>query len=227
MYYSCKQEKETKKVEIEPDKHTIWLMEHDTILEKNNPISLDLSKHQLFIDTTRNSQFYDRVINFKPTQMDSNALSYYKDEISKKYKLNKIDLKSFPKRWTTLKKLNDKFVIYDPCNGQTPSYEINENSVYFFHQIEPDADLIFRLKKLNQNEIELELRTITLKSKTEKAELSIKPTQIKNVFELTYNLGDIIIKEFVTPNNKVSEFDLIVNHSPKAMRMEFKGFDKE
>ena len=36
----------------------------DTIVERNTPSSLDLSKHQIFIDTTRNSIFYKNIKNW-------------------------------------------------------------------------------------------------------------------------------------------------------------------
>ena len=224
---SCKQKTESKQAEIKTTEIPAWKIDLDTILERNNPQSLDLSKHQLFIDTTRNSEIYERVINWKPNKMDIDAISYYEKEISKKNKSKKIYLKGFPRHWISLKKLNDEFVIYEPCDGNTPSFEINESSVIFFHQLETDADLISELIKLRGDEIVLELRTIPQKTESEKAELSIKPTDFKNVYELIYSFDDVVNKQFVTPNKKVSEFDIIVNHCPTMKRGEFKGFDKE
>ena len=224
---SCKQKTEPKKTENKSTEIPVWKIDLDTILEKNNPKNLDLSKHQLYIDTTRNSEIYNKLSNWKLNRNDNDAISYYEKEISKKHKLIKIDLKDFPRHWISLKKLNNEFVIYEPCDGQTPSYSINETSVVFVHQLEGDADLISEIKNLGENEISLELRTIPQKTESEKAELTIKPTEFKNVYELTYSFDDIINKQFVTPNEKVSEFDIIVNHCPTRKRMEFNGFDKE
>tara|TARA_R110002126_G_scaffold259518_1_gene402473 strand:- start:2062 stop:2781 length:720 start_codon:yes stop_codon:yes gene_type:complete len=224
---SCKQRKESKQVENKLAEIPAWKIDLDTILERNNPKSLDLTKHQLFIDTTRNSENYEKVINWKPNRMDNDAISYYEKEISKKHKKKKVYLKGFPRYWISLKKLNNEFVIYEPCDGNTPSYEFNENSVLFYHQIETDADLVSELKKLRENEIALELNTIPQKTKSEKAELTIKPTEFKNVYELTYSFDKVVSKQFVTPKNNVSEFDIIVNNCPKMKRREFKGFDKD
>jgi len=224
---SCKQKKEPKQAENKPTEIPAWKIDLDTILERNNPKSLDLTKHQLFIDTTRNSEIYEKVINWKPNRMDNDAISYYEKEISKKHKPKKVYLKGFPRHWISLKKLNNEFVIYEPCDGNTPSYEINENSVLFFHQLEADADLISELKKLRENEIALELNTIPQKTKSEKAELTIKPTEFKNVYELAYSFDKVVSKQYVTPNDKVSEFDIIVNNCPTMKRMEFNGFDKD
>jgi len=220
---SCKQKTKPEKAENKPTEIPAWKVDLDTILEKNNPKNLDLSKHQLFIDTTRNSETFKRLINWKPNRMDNDAISYHEKEIAKKHKPIKIDLKEFPRHWISLKKLNNEFVIYEPCDGNTTAFEINESSVLFFYQLEPDADLISELRKITKNEIELELRTIPQKTETEKTELTIKPTEFENVYLLTYSFGEW----YVTPKEKVSEFDIVVNHCPTMKRMEFKGFDKK
>ena len=56
------------------------------------------------------------------------------------------------------------------------------------------------------------------KSESEKAQLTIKPTEFKNVYELTYSYDDVVNKQFVTPTEKVSSFDITVNHCPKTKR---------
>lgn len=223
---SCKQKVEPKQKENKPTEIPAWKIGLDTILEKNNPKNLDLSKHQLFIDTTRNSETYKKLINWKPNRTDNDAISYYEKEIAKKHKPIKIDLKGFPRHWISLKKLNNEFVIYEPCDGNTTVYEINESSVLFFYQLESDADLISELMKITENEIALELRTVPQKTESEKTKLTIKPTEFKNIYELTYSYGDVIKKQFITSIEKVSEFDIVVNHCPTTKRMEFNEFDK-
>ena len=209
-------------MENKPTKIPAWKIDLDTILERNNPKNLDLSKHQLFIDTTRTSEFYQKYSNWKPHKLDNDAVSYHINEISKKHKSKKIEYGNFPKQWVSLKKMNNEFVVYEPCDGTTTSFELTENSVIFYYQIEPDADLISELKKLTDNTLELELRTVPQKIESEKTKLSITPTEFKNVYLLKYSFGEW----FVTPRDKVAEFDLIVNHCPTTKRMEFKGFDK-
>ena len=207
----------------EENKIPAWQVDLDTILEKNNPKNLDLSKHQLFIDTTRNSETFEKLMNWKPNRMDNDAISYHEKEIAKKHKPIKIDLKDFPRHWISLKKLNNEFVIYEPCDGNTIAFEINESSILFFYQLEPDADLISNLKKITENEISLELRTIPQKMESETTELTIKPTEFENVYSLKYSFGEW----YVTPTDKVREFDIVVNHCPTIKRSEFNGFDKD
>ncbi|KAA1241005.1 hypothetical protein [Aquimarina sp. RZ0] len=198
----------------------------DTILEKNNPKNLDLLRHQLFRDTTRNSEFYAKYFNRRQIKFENDAISYYINEISKKHKLKKIKLGDFPKQWISLKKINNEFVIYDPCDGNTTYYEIRDNSVIFHYQLEPDADAIDNLIMLNKNGLELELWTISQKTRSEKSKLTITPTEFTNVYLLTYTFDDVINKQFVTPKNKIAEFDLIVNHCPISKVSEYRGFDK-
>ena len=124
----------------------IWTQFSKGITPKN----LDFSKHQLFIDTTRNSETYEKLTNWEPNRMDNDAISYYEKEIAKKHRPIKINLKDFPRNWISLKKLNNEFVVYKPCDGNTTAFEINESSVLFFYQIEPDADLISAVKKLQK-----------------------------------------------------------------------------
>jgi hypothetical protein len=220
---SCKEKTKPEKAVNKPAKIAAWKIDLDTILEKNNPKNLDLSKHQMFIDTTRNSENFEKLANWKPNRLDNDAIAYHEKEIAKKHKQIKIDLKQFPKHWISLKKLNNEFVIYEPCDGNTTAFEINESSVLFFYQLESDADLISELRKITENEIELELRTVTQKAETEKTQLTIKPTEFENVYLLTYSFGEW----YVTPKERVSEFDIVVNHCPTTKRMEFNGFDKE
>ncbi|MDT0554352.1 hypothetical protein, partial [Urechidicola vernalis] len=222
ILFSCKQKTEPKKAENKPTEIPAWKIDLDTILERNNPKNLDLSKHQLFIDTTKTSEFYQKYSNWKPHKLDNDVVSYHINEIAKKHKSKKIEYGNFPKQWVSLKKINNEFVIYEPCDGTTTSFELTENSVIFYYQIEPDADLISELKKLTDNTVELELRTVPQKIESEKTKLSITPTEFKNIYLLKYSFGEW----FVTPRDKVVEFDLIVNHCPTTKRMEFKGFDK-
>ncbi|AFM04725.1 hypothetical protein Fleli_2353 [Bernardetia litoralis DSM 6794] len=203
----------------------IWKIGQDSILEKNNPQNLDLTKHQLFIDTTRNSDFYKAYFDWKPNFSDKGGTEYYLKEISKKYKPKKISLGNFPKTWISLKRLNNEFVIYDKCDGISPRYFIDKSSVNFY-AIESDSDMIYKLINISKDEIEIELRTIPLKSKTEKAIFSIGKTEYKNVFLLKYIYDDREYKELVTPLERVSEFDLVVNNCVRTKRMEFQGFDK-
>lgn len=203
----------------------LWEIDQDTVLEKNSPQNLDLTRHQLFMDTTRNSIFYKSYINWVPHEFYKQATEYYIEEISKKYKPKDIRIGDFPKTWITLEKLNNEFVVYDKCDGTTTRYFIDKNSVNLY-AMEADSDIIHSLKKLTDTEIEIELRTIPQKSKSEKGLLSIKKTGFDYIYLLTIDYGEWKSRALVTPLKHVDKFDLVVNNCVKMKRMEFNGFDE-
>lgn len=203
----------------------IWKLGQDSILEKNDPKNLDLTKHQLFIDTTRNSKFYKSYFNWNPHKFDKQATEYYIKEISKKHKPKNISIVNFPDTWITLEKLNNEFVVYDKCDGISTRYFIDKNSVNLYN-IEADADVIHSLKKLTDTGIEIEIRTIPQKSNSEKGVFSIRKTKYEYVYLLTRDYGDWKSKSLVTPLKDIDKFDLVVNNCVQTKRMEFRGFDK-
>lgn len=203
----------------------IWKIDQDTILEKNNPKNLDLNKHQLFIDTTRTSSFYKAYFKWKPHEFDIQAIEYYSKEISKKHKPKNISIGDFPSAWITLKMLNNEFVLYDACDGISTRYLIGKKLISSYN-IEADTDLIHKLKKVNDTEIEIEFRTIPQKSKSERGLFSIKKTNHDYVYTLTIDYGEWQSKSLVTPLKHVDKFDLVVNHCVKTKRLEYQGFDK-
>ena len=89
----------------------------DTVLERNSPTALDLAESQLFIDTSRNSYFYKNIARFQPTSEDQEVVKYYIDEIKTDFPLPPVELSSFPKRWVSLRKLNNEFMLYHRCEG--------------------------------------------------------------------------------------------------------------
>ncbi|GLB47989.1 hypothetical protein Y10_03570 [Neptunitalea sp. Y10] len=52
--------------------------------------------------------------------------------------------------------------------------------------------------------------------------MTIQPTAYKNVYVLDYNSR----KWFATPTEKVSKFNMVINHCPTVKIVEFTGFDK-
>lgn len=80
-------------------------IEVDTILEENSPNNLNLEKHQLFIDTTSNSNYHK-------------LLSRWKNEGYKS--------------WTVIRKLdNNQFVIYDRSDGMDPIIQFNNKELIY------------------------------------------------------------------------------------------------
>lgn len=198
----------------------------DTILERNNPKSLDLSKHQIFIDTTRNSKFYNDLKSWSESKWDRQSINSSLKEINKYFQPKKIDLKNFPAHFITLRKLNGQFVLYDRCDGIDPRFEIRDTAFIFYGPLESNVESISRMISLTDNSIELELRTLQSKANNQKAKLKIEKIE-EFIYKLTYKNQTFVRTEYVTVIDGIEKFDLIVNNCTTMKMMEFDGFDKK
>ena len=222
------QSESTSKIDSAADRPRTLLeeSEEDTILERNDPNLLDLSKHQVFIDTTRNSTFYESVKQWSESKWDKQSINSSLNAINKDFKPKHIDLKDFPSHFITLRKLNDQFVLYDRCDGIDPRFEIRDTAFIFYGPLESDAESISKMISLTDNSIELELRTFQAKSNDQKSRLTIEKID-DFIYKLTYKNQTFDRVEYLTTINGIEKFDLVVNNCPTMKMMEFDGFDEE
>ena len=201
-------------------------LKRNTVLVKYDPKSLDLSKNIIFIDTTRNSIFYKDLKKWSESKLDKKTINSSLKAINKDFKPKKINLKSFPNHFITLRKLNNQFVLYDRCDGIDPRYEIRDSAFVFHGILESDAESISKMILLTENSIELELKTIKAKSNDQKSILKIKKID-DLVYKMTYKNQTFERVEYLTTVDRIEKFDLIVNNCPTMKMREFKGFDVE
>ena len=62
LFLNCKVNQSNDEPVLEPIKIDFSL---DTIIEKNSPKNLDLTKHQLYLDTSRSNKHYDWLQNWE------------------------------------------------------------------------------------------------------------------------------------------------------------------
>ena len=211
-----------KKASVQSE-NPMWSEEIDTIIEKNNPNSLDLSKHQLFIDTTRTYVYYERTEKWNPlvnTELISITNEYLKD-LYKDPQINKFNFQNFPRLWLSLKKYKGEFILYDRCDGAETSYGLNDSIFYIFGVHEPDLRKIMKVNVLNETELEIELERFTIEQDTDPLIVKIQMTERKYIYKLIMNLNDFTSVVFVTPNNYIRNFDVLVNHCPINKVIEF------
>ena len=198
----------------------------DTVLEKNNPNVLDLAEHQLFIDTTRNSEFYRAVENWKPNEWAVKSISSTLAAIKEADEPTVIDTKDFPTNFIAVQKLNGEFVLYDRCDGIDPRFEIRNNAVIFYGPLESDAEPIEKLLSLSDDKIEIQLISHPAKTPDKKSILTIERVS-DIVYELNYRNQTFEWSEFVTPTENIGHFYLVVNHCPTMKMFEYGGFEKK
>ncbi|HBF21700.1 MAG: hypothetical protein CMI36_14920 [Owenweeksia sp.] len=228
MKSKATQRETTSKIDSAADRPKTLLeeTEEDTILERNDPNSLDLSKHQIFIDTTRNSTFYESVKQWGESKWDKQSIKSSLNAINKDFKPKQIDLKNFPSHFITLRKFNDQFVLYDRCDGIDPRFEIRDTAFIFYGPLESDAESISNIISLTNNSIELELRTFQAKSNDQKSRLKIEKID-DFIYKMTYKNQTFDRVEYLTTVDGIEKFDLVVNNCPTMKMMEFDGFDEE
>jgi len=73
--------------------------------------------HTIFIDTSKNSKYYDQIANFSFNNFDQESynktLEYFK---AHDLKLNKINIDSLPREWVALKRYKGKYYTYRPSD---------------------------------------------------------------------------------------------------------------
>jgi hypothetical protein len=191
--------------------------EIDTIIERNNPNSVDFNKHQLFIDTTRTYLYYDRIENWNPFENSKETTLDYLNDLYGDKNLVKFDFKDFPRLWITLRQYQNEFMLYDRCDGMETSYGLTDSIFYIFGVHEFDIRKIKRMVQLNDNELEIELEKYKGEENEKPLIVNIQKTERKAIYKLTYNLNYI----FVTSNENVRNFDVLVNHCPINKVIEF------
>ena len=192
----------------------------DTIIEINSSENLDLSKHQLFIDTNKNSKYYNEILNWMPGKFDDEAVNFYLNEIGKTYKLSSFDLGDFPKNWTSVRFLNGKPVIYRPAVGHDWRLRLEDKSVNFYG-VEGDADAISKIITINDSELLIELRTIPQKSENKIRYIKLKKTRYPFVYSVQFSNSENFDESgrcrFATPFNQILNFDLLVSDSKEHL----------
>jgi hypothetical protein len=190
----------------------------DTILERNNPNSLDLSKNQVFIDTTRSSKFYESIKNWSASKFAEQEISSILNTINKNFQPKQVDLKDFPSRFITLRELNKEFVLYDRCDGIDRRFEIRDTAFIIYGPLESNAESISKLILLSDKSVELELRTYHAKSNR---------LRIDKIDGFIYKLVYDDEVQYLTTIDRIGKFDLVVNNCPIIKMVEFDGFDEE
>lgn len=193
----------------------------DIVLERNNPNSLDLTKNQLFIDTTREALIY----KFRERKIEKNkdlAAKPYFDTLRSFSKPKIVDFRNFPRFFIRINKLEGNFFLYDRCDGGDPRYELRDSAVVFSGPLETYAETINEVIQNNDKRIHLKLNTIEQISSSRISSLEIYESEFSGIYILKRKVLNREREEFIIPRNEVIKYDLIVNHCPEGKVFEYK-----
>lgn len=195
----------------------------DTIPERNTPDALDLSKAQLFIDTTRNSAFHQHLTNWHAHQYTNNAVASYL-QLEKCAKAKQVNFGAFPTLFIKIRQFEDGFLLYDRCDGIDPRYELRDSTFVMYGSLEASAKSIHRLIAKNENHIKLVLHTLRTLSLDAYSTLEITKTQYPYIYQLQHRNEHFELKEFVIPFEAATNFNILVNHCPNVKLHEYEPF---
>lgn len=204
---------------------TNWI--GDTILEQNNPIALDLSTHQVFIDTTKNSVFYSKLEDWEPSEWTQQTINSCLATINTNFQPTKIKLDNFPTHFITLRKLNNQFVLYDRCDGIDQRFELRDSAVVFYGPLESYAASIVQMHAPSKHSIHIQLKHHPNTAAYQDATFIIEQLA-PTVYQLHYRSPPLPKSIYLTTLDAIHEFDLVVNHCPITKRLEvINHFDTE
>ena len=196
----------------------------DTFLEANDPQWLNLAQNQLFLDTTRNSDFFQYLQKWNPRIYHLRTIEAYRKKLEKGYAPSRVKLPRFPKAFLQLREAHGQFVLYDRCHGMDPRYFLEENLFITYDTTGVSPKVIEGIGAHSRDQLELILWEDPWGAGAHTSTVSIEKTLQPHVYELTYRNQGSVRKEWVTPKEHLNKFDLLVNHCPEIRVPEYAGF---
>lgn len=201
----------------------------DTILEENYPSNLDLTNHQLFIDTSRTSEFYEIIRTWRIDKYAEEAIeSYLNDYKNSSSDPHKYKMNGYPTKLIKIRKRGGDFLLYERSDGVDPRYELRDSVIILYGVHEPQVATIESLKKHSKDRIEV---NIVMPFSSEVASsnvglLIIERTVQQNIYKLSVESELINLEDYVISKDDVYDFDLLVNHSPLVKVLEYDDFEE-
>ncbi|PHQ86430.1 MAG: hypothetical protein COB65_01215 [Thalassobium sp.] len=197
----------------------------DTILENNAPERLNKRNHQLYRDTTRNSVNYSKMqdvdcCNFSVAMMDKlvGPLPNGVELVSE----TNVEL---PMHFIQLETLDKDLVLYDRCDGSSPSYYVVGGYVYLAGVYEPTVWRVSKVLESDSTHMVATLVSSDGKGELLTDELSIQQTKIPYVYQIRVSGFWEGVRSYTTPD-AIKNFDIVVNHCPTRKVLEY-DFTKE
>ncbi len=198
----------------------------DAPLQVKDPRQLDLTKDQLFIDTTRNSIFYKKMKAWKPDKFLQKITEDYLKATRSQFKRVEVELDDFPAEWIFLQKLAGRYVIHDRCDGNVRRFKIEKDAVVFYGVHESEVYSIRKVLKFDKESLSIELQAPWMNKEEHIFTLSLWRMADGNVFCSREN-AKTCLGGLCTPVENIDHFDLLVDNCVTQKRVEFKAFDKE
>lgn len=214
----------------------------DSVLEKDNDgdtifIKRELTSeyyHAIFIDTKRESKFYDWLTNFEFDKGDQEVYNdNYQYVIQKTSKsILTVNLPKIPKNWIPVYTYQEQYYLYAPSDwGNAGKRMINDSAFVFWYMDGPMPFPLTSIKHEENGSLSLEMfepfqGELTTKRITIH---TIDPNNGLSLFEYMNEPEEYRFRLYV-PVENAKQFDMIVNYCNNRKQLEFEfddiDFDK-
>ncbi len=213
--FSCNSEEDSLQSEVPTDN-----AEHplDSVAQRTDPRTLDLTKPQFFIDTTRTWPWYEKLRNFK---VEETLLGKLKAEMIANANVSAANLKetTFPNFFIQLNKKNGTYLLYDRCDGMDVNLYVKDSLFVVFGPLERSVYRIEEIIHESKDAIEFKVASWD----TDQLQAFVKIERIeKEVYTLTSEVYPNNL--LLTVPDAVNRFEMLINHCPNEKAFEY-NFD--
>ncbi|GAB5556892.1 MAG: hypothetical protein SchgKO_11050 [Schleiferiaceae bacterium] len=199
-------------------------MSIDTVLEPNHPDSLDMSVHQLYLDTSsERSPSEPRWVDIPELWTDLDTLHQQLGMADEK---QHVDLSGFPVEYVQLRKHKGQYVTYDRCNGSDVALFLTDSVLYYkgVHEIFPYS-ILGEISKTQDQRV-WQVREWYNPGNPSKIDTVTIQRISPSVYTVHFSMKDEATKlQYFTPIEHFSDFDRVINHCPTVMVLEYDGFE--
>lgn len=192
----------------------------EQVIVTNDPKKLDLTKALRYLDTSKTSDNYQKLLSTRPLQLQEQIASLHRDLHLKSTIVTTARHNTF-KKWICLERYQGEYVVYDPCDGNTESFILQDSAFIAIKRLSYEIHLYSEPPKFQGDTISADLIAYGKNGVALPTTLRIHPTETNAVYLLQLTSQENEISQYITPQEKVNEFDLLVNHCPIEKTSEF------
>lgn len=218
-------------IQVEDDTSSEAKMDNDTIFIKRE--ITDEYYHVIYIDTTRNSKYYDWLTEFEFNNYDLGAYKGNYQYLKEKYPetFNNVNALDIPENWIPVYSYKNRYYLYAPSDwGNAGKRIINDSAFVYWYMDGPLPVPLKSAQKVENGTIIIEMIELFNDSPTEKTLTihQIDPKTRLSVFEFT-NEPENYKYQLYIPIESAKQFDMIVNYckNQKQMELDFDPIDFE
>ena len=123
---------------------------------------------------------------------------------------------NFPNKWTRLERNENGYVVYQPCDGSTPTIVIKNSTLTMNWQLEPDEHILKDIFRISDTTFEISCDNSQFNIKVK----WLDKEKTKALWKFQYMGDSNIIKWVMCPTKLKNKFPYVDNPCPAGMKLE-------